>query len=220
VGVVLTGALDDGTVGMMVVKQRGGIAVVQDPYDALYPSMPVSVMQNCQVDHIAPLAEIPRLLAQLAATPAEDEGAYPVSEHLDMEVQIIEGFDSHPEVLDRLGTPSYFTCPECHGTLWEMQDGDLPRFRCRTGHAYSAESMMAEHNESMEAALWAAVRALEESVTLSRRLAERAHRFNHSIVEKKFADKAEETERDANLIRNLLLSRKEITEQPDLSVAG
>ncbi|MDQ5826191.1 MAG: chemotaxis protein CheB [Chloroflexota bacterium] len=220
VGVVLTGALDDGTVGMMAVKQRGGLAVVQDPVEALYPSMPMSVMQNCKVDYVLRLSEIPALLAKLAASTAEEEGAYPVTDKLDLEVQIVEGLDSHPEVLDRLGTPSYFTCPECHGTLWEMRDGDLPRFRCRTGHAYTAESMLAEHNESMEAALWAAVRALEESVTLSRRLAERARTHNHSIVEKRFNEKADETERDANLIRNLLLNRREITEQPDLTAAG
>ncbi|MDQ3704186.1 MAG: chemotaxis protein CheB [Chloroflexota bacterium] len=220
VGVVLTGALDDGTVGMMAVKQRGGLAVVQDPVEALYPSMPMSVMQNCKVDYVLPLSDIPALLAKLAATPAEEEGAYPLTDKLDLEVQIVEGLDSHPEVLDRLGTPSYFTCPECHGTLWEMRDDNLPRFRCRTGHAYTAESMLAEHNESMEAALWAAVRALEESVTLSRRLAERARTHNHSIVEKRFNDKAAETERDANLIRNLLFSRREITEQPDLTAAS
>jgi two-component system chemotaxis response regulator CheB len=220
VGVVLTGALDDGTVGMLAVIERGGIAVVQDPREAMYPSMPLSVLQNCKVDHVLPLADIPALLAQLAATPAEEEGAYPVTDKLDLEVQMVEGLDSHPNVLDRLGTPSYFTCPECHGTLWEVQDGDLPRFRCRTGHAYTAESMLAEHNESMEAALWAAVRALEESVTLSRRLAERARRHNHTIVEQKFNDKARETERDANLIRGLLFSRKQITEQPDLTAAG
>lgn len=220
VGVVLTGALDDGTVGMMAIKERGGIAVVQDPKEAMYPSMPSSVLQNCEVDHVLTLGEIPDLLAELAARPAEDEGAYPVSDRLDLEVRIVEGLDSHPEVLDRLGTPSYFTCPECHGTLWEMHESDLPRFRCRTGHAYSAESMLAEHNESMEAALWAAVRSLEESSTLSRRLAERARSHNHFIVERKFNNKADETDRQANLIRDLLFSNKEVTEQPDLTSTG
>ncbi|HEY0070149.1 MAG TPA: chemotaxis protein CheB [Chloroflexia bacterium] len=217
VGVVLTGALDDGTVGLVGIKERGGIAVVQDPNEALYPSMPHSAIQYCDVDHVLPLAGIPAMLVELASRPAEDERGYPVPDRLDLEVQIVEGLDSHPEVLDRIGTPSHFTCPECHGTLWEMQGSELPRFRCRTGHAFSAESMLAEHNISVEAALWAAVRSLEESTTLSRRLAEQARRRNHLIVERKFNEKADETDRQANVIRQLLLTRPENTEQPDLT---
>lgn len=220
VGVVLTGALDDGTAGLITIKDRAGIAVVQDPGEALYPSMPRSAMQYCHVDYVLPLAAIPARLVELANTPAEDEGEYPVPDKLELEVQIVEGLDSHPEVLDRIGTPSYFTCPECHGTLWEMQERELPRFRCRTGHVFSAESMLAEHNISVEAALWAAVRSLEESTTLSRRLAEQARLRNHAIIERKFTSKADETERQANVIRQLLITRPESTEQPDLTATG
>jgi two-component system chemotaxis response regulator CheB len=220
VGVVLTGALDDGTSGLLTIKDRGGLAVVQDPNEALYPSMPRSAMQYCDVDYVLPLAGVPARLVELANTPAEDEGGYPVSDQLDLEVQIVEGLDSHPEVLDRIGTPSYFTCPECHGTLWEMQEREFPRFRCRTGHVFSAESMLAEHNVSLEATLWAAVRSLEESTTLSLRLAEQARLRNHLTVERKFASKADETDRQANVIRQLLFTRPENTEQPDLTGAG
>ena len=220
VGVVLTGALDDGTAGLLDIKVRGGLAVVQDPNEALFPSMPSSALQYCDVDYVLPLSGIPAMLVELANSPAEDEGGYPVSDRLDLEVQIVEGLDSHPEVLDRLGTPSYYTCPECHGTLWEMHESELPRFRCRTGHVYSAESMLAEHNISVEAALWAAVRSLEESTTLSRRLAAQAHKRNHLIAERKFTLKADETERQANVIRQLLFTRPENTEQPDLTATG
>jgi two-component system chemotaxis response regulator CheB len=220
VGVVLTGSLDDGTAGLIAIKECGGKAVVQDPNEALYPSMPRSAIQYCDVDYVLPLADIPAMLVELANTPAKDEGGYRVPDKLDLEVQIVEGLDSHPEVLDRIGTPSYFTCPECHGTLWEMQDREFPRFRCRTGHVYSAESMLAEHNISVEATLWAAVRSLEESTTLSRRLAEQARLRNHLIVEGKFTAKADETERQANVIRHLLFTGQENTEQPDLTAAG
>src|ERR1041384_7292509 len=66
IGVVLTGARDDGTVGMRAIKQCGGIAVIQDPEDALYPGMPRSALENAQIDFVLPIAEIPPLLVRLA----------------------------------------------------------------------------------------------------------------------------------------------------------
>ena len=49
-------------------------------------------------------------------------------------------------------------CPECHGTLWELSETGLLRFRCRVGHAYSSDSMAIAQSESAEAALWTAKR--------------------------------------------------------------
>lgn len=106
------------------------------------------------------------------------------------------------------GTPSVFTCPECHGTLWEIQDGNLLRFRCRVGHAYSAESMLAEHEESLEAALWSALRALEESTALARRMAASAREHNHTLLVTRYEQRAREQERHAALVRDLLLNGK------------
>jgi two-component system chemotaxis response regulator CheB len=206
VGVVLTGALNDGASGMVAVKRRGGIAVVQDPREAMYPSMPRSVIETVEVDHVLPVGKIASLLSELAASPVQEE-AYPMSDELELEVQIVEGTSTDPNVLDRLGTPSYFTCPECHGTLWEIHDSDLLRFRCRVGHAFTAESMLAQHDTSVEAALWAAARSLEESATLNRRIAERARNISSETVAERFELKAEEAWSQSEVIRRLLMSK-------------
>ncbi|MFL6211585.1 MAG: chemotaxis protein CheB [Pyrinomonadaceae bacterium] len=209
VGVILTGALDDGTAGLRNVKQRGGVAVVQDPREALYSGMPSSAVKNVKIDYCLPLAEIGPLVAQLARAEAAEEGDYPVSDDLKLENQITENnYEAVIENVEKLGQPSAMTCPECHGTLWEMHEGELLRFRCHVGHAYSADSLLAEQNEALEDALWAAVRALEENAQLARRAAARARAREHGEqgVSSRMDRKAELTEARARLVRQMLLS--------------
>ncbi|HWT02244.1 MAG TPA: chemotaxis protein CheB [Pyrinomonadaceae bacterium] len=165
VGVVLTGSLDDGTHGMRAVKRRGGTSVVQELTEALYPGMPRSVIQNVEVDYRLTIAEIAPLLVRLAHEPAGEEGAAPVPDDLETEAKIAEQNMDTMEMLEsveKLGKLTTYTCPECHGSLWELREGGMLRFRCHTGHALSAESMVAEQSEQLEAALWSALRALEE----------------------------------------------------------
>ncbi len=107
--------------------------------------------------------------------------------------------EESPTDVGKLGTPSVFTCPDCNGTLWELQDGELLRYRCRVGHAYSAESMIEAENESVERALWAAVRTLEETAQLSRRIARRTGTLREELIRK-----AAEREEHARVIRGLL----------------
>jgi two-component system, chemotaxis family, protein-glutamate methylesterase/glutaminase len=207
VGVILTGALDDGTAGLRDVKQRGGVAVVQDPLEALYSGMPSSALANVRVDYCLPLAEVAPTLVRLAHEPAAEEGAYPVPDELEIENSITENnFEADMEAVNKLGAPSNFTCPECHGTLWEIRDGELLRFRCHVGHAYSADSLLAEQNEGLEDALWAAVRSLEENAHLARRVARRLReRDEQNRVAERMEDKAQRTEQHAQLVRQMLL---------------
>ncbi|MEA2708691.1 MAG: two-component system, chemotaxis family, protein-glutamate methylesterase/glutaminase, partial [Phycisphaerales bacterium] len=164
VGVVLTGNLDDGTAGLVAIKRVGGVAIVQDPNEAMYPGMPTSAVQNVDVDHVVPLAEIGPLLARIARQPVEEVMASEPDEQMGFEAQIanMEREAIHKEM--RPGAPSGFACPDCHGTLFEIREGQLARFRCRVGHAYSPESLLAAQSNGIEAALWTALRALEEKV--------------------------------------------------------
>src|SRR2546429_1846355 len=137
IGVILTGALDDGTAGLLTVKLRGGIAIVQDPDEALYSSMPLNALENVEVDYTLPLASIGPLLGQLAHESAKEEGGYPVSEDMQKETKLAEMDLAVMHNNEQVGTPSAFSCPGCGGVLWGIQDGDLLRFCCRGGHAFS-----------------------------------------------------------------------------------
>jgi two-component system chemotaxis response regulator CheB len=208
IGVVLTGARDDGTVGMRAIKQRGGITIVQDPVEATFPSMPTSVMQDISVDYSVPLCEIGPLLTRVAQEHVAEEGGYPLAEEVELEAKIAgQEMDSGELIasVERLGRISKLTCPECQGALWEMKNDELLRFRCHVGHAFSAESLSDGQADRLEAALWSAVRALEEQMILAKRIVERARKANHFRAATMFERRAEEAARNSGVIRELLL---------------
>ncbi len=205
VGVILTGSLDDGTAGLRAVKRRGGVAIVQDPDDALYPSMPSSALAHVQVDYRLPLAGIGAVLVQLAHQRAEEEGAYPVPEDMEQEARYTEMADADTlSSSERVGTPSAFSCPECGGVLWELQDGKLLRFRCRVGHTFSVDSILAAQTEQFEMALWAALKTLEERASLSRRMAQQAYDRDQDWLARRFEKRSHDAEQRAITIRRVL----------------
>src|SRR5690349_969853 len=219
IGVVLTGARDDGKVGMRAVKQRGGIAIVQDPVDASFPSMPLSVMREIEVDYSLPLVEIGPLLNQLSHERAEEEGRYRVSDEVEIEARIAVQKMEADELIasvERIGRISKLTCPDCHGALWEINDKNILRYRCHVGHAYSAEALSEGQSQMLEVALWSAVRALEEQMMLARRIVDRARKSNHTRAVKAFERRAQEAEEHSSVIRELLLRGKkgDIAEPP------
>jgi two-component system chemotaxis response regulator CheB len=203
VGVVLSGALNDGTAGLQAVKQRG-VAVVQDPGDALFSGMPESALEYVGADHCLPMEKIAPLLVRLSGEPAKEEGAYPVPDDMELESRIA-GLD--PTAIDsdeRPGELSRFTCPECSGPLFEIQSGDLVRFRCRVGHAFTAESMLYDKFEELEKALYAALNTLEESALMADRLAARSHEHRHGHAAARFERRAEDARQQARIIRQVL----------------
>ena len=208
IGVVLSGALDDGTAGLRAIKQTGGMAIVQDPEDASYPPMPQSAILNNPVDHVVPAAEIGPLLRALVEEDVPEKGATEaVGENLRKEVQISRQELESPEMIEsvqELGRLTMFTCPECHGTLWEMKDNEPLRYRCHVGHAFSADSLDAEQGEKLEAALWFALRALEERGALSRRLARQARARERNSIAQQFEKRAAESDEHVESIRQIL----------------
>jgi two-component system, chemotaxis family, protein-glutamate methylesterase/glutaminase len=206
VGVILTGTLDDGTAGVAAIKEAGGITIAQDPDEASSPGMPRSAIASGRIDHVVPLRDIPLLLAALA----EEEAA--VGErHSGPHLRAMEPDLAEMPIAvaghDRPGKPSVFSCPECHGTLWEVDEGGLLRFRCRVGHVYSPDSMMAAQTDDVDRALWTALRTLEERAALAHRLAERGRLRGHHWVEKAFTTRAREAQAEAHQIRALLRTR-------------
>ena len=208
IGVVLSGALDDGTAGLWTVKDRGGIAVVQEPADAVVSSMPANALNEVAVDHVAPATELGSLLGRLARKPVPAsahvvEGVQPTDE-LARAIGItvideIRHIDS-----ERYGRPARFTCPDCGGVLWKLGDRGPLRFRCEVGHAHSAASLAETQTEAAEAAMWAAPRALEDRIELARwRAAGAAARGDHAQAAQYTAEE-QASQQHAAAIRALL----------------
>lgn len=204
VGVVLTGALDDGTAGLLAIKQRGGVAVVQHPDDALYPSMPRSALAHVDVDYSVPLREIAPLLTTLAREVIAHQ-EYAEMETMEQELNIAKQNGGAARIDTVLGQPSVYSCPECGGVLHEIHDGELVRYRCRVGHAFSPESVLAEQSEALEIALWTALNTLEESISLNKRMAQQARERGQTWLAERFDTKLQEAEQRVALIRQVLI---------------
>jgi two-component system chemotaxis response regulator CheB len=196
VGVVLTGNLDDGTAGLAMIKRRGGKAVVQDPKEADYPSMPESAIANVAVDHVLPLGDIAAAIRRLVYEPPAPE------DYRQEEPDAMNERDDEDGSLT--GTPSALTCPACGGSLFEKPGEQILHFRCRTGHAYSPESLAANQTETLDAALWAALRSLEETAALARRMEKRAREHDNPAGSQRYQQRAREAEKHAALLRSML----------------
>ncbi|MFP5272964.1 chemotaxis protein CheB [Coleofasciculus sp.] len=205
VGVVLSGALDDGTVGLMDVKRLGGVAIVQDPDDALFSGMPKSAIKHVDVDHILPLSSIASTLVRLAHESVTEEGATTMSSENEIEIE--------PDVVElngaamrerEFGTPASLACPDCGGMLYYQDERGLLKYRCRVGHAWSAGSLVAGQSETQEQALWTAIRSLEGRGELMSQMAAKARDNNRSISAQRFEAKAQEARERADIIRKAL----------------
>jgi two-component system, chemotaxis family, protein-glutamate methylesterase/glutaminase len=209
VGVVLTGNLDDGTAGLWAVKRLGGTAIVQDPEEALAPSMPRSALRQVRVDYCLPVAEIAPVLARLATEPSDEEGVYEVPDEMEIEVRIAKEDTALDAGVLKLGEPSNYSCPECHGVLLQLLEEKRIRFRCHTGHAYSVESLLAEITEGVEDSIWSAVRSIEESVLLLRHMAEHLGGDENGHTAEQFLARAQESQRRADLVRRAVLTQEQ-----------
>jgi len=211
IGIILTGSLDDGTVGLQAVKKVGGITIVQDPEDAFCADMPRSAMDHVKTDHVVPVAQIPALLAELVPERVAAGNGAGKNAQITKEIKLAEADMAAIEDDGRPGTPSQFACPECGGVLWQMEDQELLRFRCRVGHAYTAQSLDAQQSEAVEGALWAAIRGLEEQASLAKQMAEKAGSRKSHHVARRFAETAKENMEQAAVLRNLVVEGKEVT---------
>ena len=201
-GVVLSGTLDDGTAGLSLIKEAGGVAMVQDLEEALFPNMPRAAMENISVDAVLPAAQIARRLGELAKSANLETtdlaiNGQPEDIEAEMDMFIAGGHK-------RLGSPSGYTCPECHGALFEVHDGGMTRFRCRTGHAFSAQSLMTGQGDALEAALWEALKCLEEKQDLADRMACGARSRSLAQSAQHFETQAYNAAMHAEIIRNVL----------------
>lgn len=207
IGVVLSGSRDDGTVGLAVIKQEGGIAIAQDPDEALFSSMPRSAIERVEIDYILNIIDIGSILIELVDRPNESLNLMPERAQADSDV-VFENKAALEQGDHTDNVASMLTCPDCGGVLWELQDDSLLRFRCHVGHAYSMDSLVKEQSDDVERALWSALRALEEKASLARRMGNHAKAQDRSLSATRFLDRAEEAYQQAALVRKIILEQK------------
>ncbi len=208
IGVVLTGALHDGVAGLMAIRAAGGVAVVQDPRDALVAALPLSATEVAGADYTVRAADLAPLLVDLIKQPAAEKGESPMSDPLDQLAKVQEDDAGAQQRGERRGVLSVYTCPECGGSLWQVDQESLVRFRCHVGHVYNGEALLTEQQEILEAALWTAVRTFKDRANLSRQLANRERQNGRTEAADRFDDQAQEAERYCESIQKYLLDEK------------
>ncbi|BAZ20052.1 CheB methylesterase [Kalymmatonema gypsitolerans NIES-4073] len=213
IGVVLSGSLDDGAAGLYAIKEQGGIAVVQDPSDALHSSMPRAAMKAVAVDHCVPIIEMGALLTYLVDKAIPVEEVNPVSEKMDIEVGVAREDNGLEMGIMKLGDFSPYTCPECHGVLMQLKEGNLIRFRCHTGHAYSLNALLTEVTQSIEETLWDGIRTIEASEMLMTHTAKHLREMNEHEAADLLLQKAEDAKRRGNLVRQAVMSNEILSQE-------
>jgi two-component system chemotaxis response regulator CheB len=209
IGVILSGALDDGTAGMWAVKDRGGLTYVQAPGEAMQSSMPDSAIAHVNIDLVGPAAVLATALCKAIGSPIADQQTHEVkTRHVIESVISLKGNGLEAGVMG-LGKVSQFTCPDCHGVLVQIEEGTIVRFRCHTGHAFSMKSLICEANEAIDTGLWDTLRAVEERILLLRQMAEQAATVGA-------ANDAAECTRQADLAEKRLTRLREWVLDPKL----
>jgi two-component system chemotaxis response regulator CheB len=202
VGVVLSGMLDDGSSGLAQIRARGGLGIVQDPTDALFPDMPSNALAQAGADYCVMQSGLAALLAKAVSHKLDEQNLGVTKER--SEARAGEVSMNSNEYDGRPGSPSNFSCPDCGGVLRQEEEAQSLRFRCRVGHAFSANALLSAQSDGVEQALWSALRALEEKAEMARRLKQYALQRNFQSAPHKFEQEAKKLEADAAAIRKLL----------------
>jgi two-component system chemotaxis response regulator CheB len=198
VGVLLSGVLDDGTLGLAAIRSRGGTTIAQAPDEALFPAMPLSAIEAGVVDHKVSAAEIGGLLKQLANREFEERGMEPdFRMELENRIAMARRFSTEIDA-EVLGRPSGYTCPDCNGSLMGVSKAN---YRCRVGHAWTADALLRARDGEVETALWIAIRSLQEKSKLSRRLAEQV---TAGLVKTRYEAIADEAEHATTVLSERL----------------
>lgn len=203
IGVLLSGLLSDGAAGLNALKRCGGMAVVQDPSDAISDEMPRRAMAATTVDLCVPGATMGDVLSDLVREPAG--AALPIPPEIRLEVEIAAGDRIGSDNLAAMAEPVALTCPACGGVLSEVKQARPMRFRCQVGHAFSADVLAKEQEGRVDEALRVALRIIEERAELVQRMAADGRRSGRPAVAEMYEARALEYREYADMIRRVVL---------------
>ena len=206
IGCVLSGLLDDGAAGLLALVRHGGTAVVQDPDSALYPSMPRAALDQVPGATVRPVAELGAVFSTLAARPVI--GGRRPSPELVREVALIRAGATVDDEERPSGPPAGLVCPDCSGPLFDLSEGNMLRYRCRVGHAWSEQSLSSVQEDGIERALFTALQALEDKADLQHRIARSATDRGSTRTAERARETAHQALHSAGLVRDLLADRR------------
>lgn len=218
IGIILSGALDDGTSGLWTIKNRGGIAIVQHPRDAAVSSMPESALREVAVDYSLTIAEMPALLVRLCAKPIHStkEIVEPTMEQnglTEAEIRAAWEDGDGARKAAQYGELSPYACPECHGVLTALREGGRVRFRCHTGHAYTTDSLLTSLSENIDGSVWGAIRGIEESMMLLNHLGDHCAENNQPHLAAKYFQKAAEADARMQTLKGVVMGNESLSSE-------
>ncbi len=206
IGILLSGYLDDGVSGLLAIKRCGGITIVQDLQDAEVPDLPRHALEKVPVDYVLPVAQMAEHLNNLVRSPAPER--VPVPLDIQIEAQIAETGVSTIAMADQLGTLTALSCPECSGPLWHVDGDEVQRYRCHTGHSYTAQFLLNAQDHDLEQALWEAVRSMDQQVKLLETLTDDEHKAGREKMAHIYGQRAREAQQHADVIRRHLIEKR------------
>jgi two-component system, chemotaxis family, protein-glutamate methylesterase/glutaminase len=214
IGVVLSGLLNDGTSGLWSVKRMGGIGIIQDPDDAQFPSMPANALEYVDADYILPVSEMGPVLSKLMSRTIKKSLILRKreAELMKMEVIIAKEDNAFEMGIMKMGGLTPFTCPECHGVLVRLIEGKIVRFRCHTGHAFTASALLAELTTSVEEKMWQAMRGLEETTMLLKQIGVHLKEQGHKDHSAMFIKKSDVAASKAQIIHDSIFEQELLSE--------
>jgi two-component system, chemotaxis family, protein-glutamate methylesterase/glutaminase len=190
IGVVLSGTGSDGVAGLDQIQRAGGLAVIQDPRDALYPDMPQSAAVAVQPHHLASRDELPDLLRRLSGEKVATRAPAATRQR-------------SPD-MDQLERPIALTCPECGGALRESGGTAIKEYRCHTGHRFGPKEVLDGQIEEVEHAFGVAERVLNERVELCRHMAGDARAGGRAMGVTHWDRLQKEAEEQLHVVRQFL----------------
>ncbi|TBW29181.1 chemotaxis protein CheB [Gramella sp. KN1008] len=202
VGVLLSGRLNDGTVGLEAIKRCGGKTIIQNPETAEFSGMPLTAKKFVDIDYTAELEDIGDLIKEIIEKPLPQNVEIPNT--LKREAAISTKIKSQVKTEDYLGEQVALSCASCGGPLWRIKDTGIPRYRCHVGHSFSEESLLLAQNENLEETLWVCLRTLEEKKVLLLNIADNFAEKGSSQISRSYKDKIEEVDEHIDRLRALM----------------
>ena len=202
VGILLSGRLNDGTVGLEAIKKCGGITLIQDPNTAEFSGMPVTAQKFVQIDYKVQLDKIAETIISISQEALPEAVEIPYS--IKREAEIASKIRSQVKTEDFLGEKVALSCASCGGPLWKIKDTGIERYRCHVGHSFSQESLLLAQNENLEETLWVCLRTLEEKKVLMRNMAQNFEEKGSSHISRSYADRIKEVEEHIDRLRQLM----------------